>query len=225
MRSDDAGQQLPSALHHLYRHGSIVLQGAKSRAQRKWERRRRNGVFICLGIGALGVIALVAGLLLSRIHEAWALLIVFGPFLMFIGFVAAGIATLVFKLHRYRAAAEQQPVVLNPHGIWLRGIGPIGWHEVQPPMYRMIFSKNDVMGRLPVMPLTEVGQARLNQNPSSSTLLVGPVPYLHLQVPYMLLPGIDGFSEADTMELFQVAYGLFALTPQQTPPHPSGGTR
>ncbi|MGO1646803.1 MAG: hypothetical protein ACTHYT_06715, partial [Agrococcus casei] len=220
MRDRGPQQQLPSALHHLYRNGSIMLQGAKSRPQRAWEGRRRIGLFVLLGIGGFGIVAVVLGILL-RHHDIWGLAVVFGAILAFMGFASAGLMLLIVQLYRYRPIAEQKPIVLNPHGIWLRGIGPIAWHEVQPPVYKWVLTKHDVSGKLAVMPLTEAGQARLNQNPSPNTMLVGPTPYLRLQVPYMMLPGIEGFSEADTVQLFQVAYGLFA--PRY--PHPAGGPR
>lgn len=38
--------------------------------------------------------------------------------------------------------------------------------------------------------------------------LVGPKPYLRFDVPSLLLPGIDGLTEQEVMQLFGVAYEM-----------------
>lgn len=109
-----------------------------------------------------------------------------------------------------RRLAEYQPVVLDAAGIRLRGIGPIPWADVAPPERRRVLTKNDVGGVCAVMPLTASGHARVNATMAAWTQLVGPRPYLHLTVPHLLLPGIEGLPEEETMVLFRTAHQWFA---------------
>ena len=202
-------QQLPTALCYLHQFGSITLLGTNSTAQRKVDRVRKVTLIVFLSCVAFGIVALAAGSLLREVG-VWALAILVGIFVLFLGLVGTIVLVIVISLHRYRTTAEHHPVVLRPDGIWMRGIGPIGWHEVQPPAYKWILSKNDITGKYAVMPLTEAGLNRINNSWSSQSLLVGPVPYLKFEIPYLLLPGIAGFSEDDTVQLFQAAYAMFA---------------
>ena len=211
-------QQLPTALYYLHQYGSITLLGTNSSAQRKVDRMRKVTLIVFLSCAAFGIVPFVAGILLRDVG-AWALGILIGGFVLILGIIGTIVLVIVMSMHRYRTTAEQRPVVLRPDGIWMRGIGPIGWHEVQPPVYKWILSKNDVTGKYAVMPLTEAGLNRINSSWSSQSLLVGPVPYLKFEIPYLLLPGIAGFSEDDTVQLFQAAYAMFAPRPNT----PRGG--
>lgn len=208
----NADQQLPSALQFLYQHGSITLVGASSRGQIRVTRARRIGLVVFGSLGFLGVIAVTAGIVL-RDTVGWAIAALVGFFLLFVSFVGVVVYLAVIMLHRYRSVGEQKPVVITPQGFWLRGVGPIHWHEVQPPVYKWIVSKHDINGKYAVMPLTQAGLDRVNSNMSKESLLVGPKPYLHFTIPYVLLPGIAGFSEDDTVQLFQAAYSMFAPRP------------
>lgn len=193
------------ALHQLDLHGGVVLEGRRSEPFRRWYRRRQIALLVFLLVAVAGVLAIIVGVALREVG-AWAVLILFGGFLVFFGLGTAGGLALVNRLHRFRAEAETAPVVLDPRGIWLRGIGPFLWSDVHPPEYRRVWTHNDVGGRCAVMPLTPQGHARVNAHPGSRTLLVGPRPYLRVNTPYLLLPGIEGLSEADTVRLFQAAY-------------------
>ena len=197
--------RLPEVLRQLDRHGTVSLEGRRSEPFRRWIGRQRiASVIFLVGAGA-GVVAIVLGVLLRDVG-AWAVLIVVGGFLVFFGLaVAAGIMAVI-HLHGFRTEAEKAPVVLDPSGIWLRGIGPFFWSDVYPPEYRRVWTHNDVGGRCAVMPLTPQGHTRVNTHVTSRTLLVGPKPYLKAHVPYLLLPGIEGLSEEETMRLFQAAY-------------------
>lgn len=205
-------QQLPSAVQFLRQHGGITLQGASTRGQRRLDRSRRIGLIVFAAMGVLGLIAVIAGFALRSVG-GWAVAILIGGFLLFVAVIGLLVSVLVMTMHRYRSTGEEKPVVITPHGFWLRGVGPIGWHEVEPPVYRWIMSKHDINGKFAVMPLNQLGRDRINSTPSSATLLVGPQPYLRFEIPYVLLPGIQGFSEDDTVQLFQAAYAMFAPRP------------
>ncbi|MDA3646134.1 hypothetical protein LZ318_29740 [Saccharopolyspora indica] len=205
-----AVRQTPShALQHLREHGSISLPGRTSDPYLRWQKRRRISLVVFSTIGGFGVLAAVLGFLLRAV-AVWALLIPVGGLLAFVGIVAAGALALLGGAHRFRLHAETQPVMLDSRGICLRGIGPIPWSDLAAPGHRRIRTKNDVSGMCAVMPLSTQGHARVNASFSSRTLLIGPKPYLRSDVPYLLLPGIDGFTEAETVQLFQTAYAMHA---------------
>ncbi|MER7077094.1 hypothetical protein SAMN02982929_03746 [Saccharopolyspora kobensis] len=205
-----ATRQVPSrALQHMREHGSISLTGRASDPFLRWQKRRRISLIVFLVIGGLGVLSAVLGLLLRDV-AVWALLIPVGGLFAFVGFVAAGALAVLGSAHRFRLHAETQPVVLDPRGVCLRGIGPVPWSDLEAPEYRRIFTKNDLSGMCAVMPLSAQGHARVNASHSPRTLLIGPRPYLRTDVPYLLLPGIDGFTEAETVQLFQTAHAMHA---------------
>ncbi len=197
---------------HLREHGGIALRGGMSEPFRRWRGKRRGALVAALVIAGLGVVVAAAGATLRAVG-AWAALIPLGALLVFVGLTMAGLLALVAGTHRFRLVAESQPVVLDQHGIRLRGIGPIPWGHVGPPEYRRIFTKNDVSGRCAVMPLTAQGHATVNEHFAPWALLVGPKPYLRPDVPYLLLPGVEGLAEDEVVRLFATAYDMFGGQP------------
>lgn len=206
---DTVKTMLGDVMYRLRIRGEVAVPGCASAPFQRWQRRRRIALQVFLAIAGVGVVGLIAGIVL-REAGAWAILIAVGAFLVLFGGAVAGILATVGSAHRYRRDAEVQPVRLDSSGIRLRGIGPIPWGDVDPPEYRRIFTKNDVGGICAVMPLTAVGRERANAAPPAQTLLIGPKPYLRFEVPVLLLPGIEGLTEAETMELFRVAHAAFA---------------
>ncbi|MBM9465366.1 hypothetical protein JL108_18095 [Aeromicrobium sp. YIM 150415] len=200
-----ATQQLPDLLRQLDLHGTVAADGRPSEPFRRWVGRRRATLLVAVLIAVAGVVGIVIGLVLREVG-VWAILLPVGGFLVFAGLIIAGVLALVSSAHGFRREAETAPVVLDPAGVWLRGIGPLLWSDLFPPEYRRIVTKNDVNGRCAVMPLTPQGHARINAHVTAQALLVGPRPYLRADVPYLLLPGIDGLSEDETVRLFHTAY-------------------
>lgn len=171
---------LQAALAALGARGAVQLPGRPSDLTSRWLRRRRIALAVMAGVAVLGVAALATGIALAHVG-AWALVAVLGAAL---------------------------PVVLGPDGVVLRGIGPIPWGDLAPPVSQRILVKNDIGGTGAFMPLTPVGRERANAQPTWWTQRVGPRPYLHVEVSHLLLPGIDGLTEADTMELFRAAHAM-----------------
>ncbi len=197
------------ALHLLRIHGWVSLPGRPSDPFRRMLRARRRMVLGLVVLSGVGVAAVVVGLAL-RDTGLWSLLIIFGGFFVVLGGVAAVLMWALNHALEGRRLAEYQPVVLDAAGIRLRGIGPIPWSDVALPERRRVLTKNDVGGVCAVMPLTASGHARVNASMAAWTQLVGPRPYLHLSVPHLLLPGVDGLTEEETMVLFRTAHQWFA---------------
>ncbi|QZY50850.1 hypothetical protein [Leucobacter tenebrionis] len=101
-------------------------------------------------------------------------------------------------------------MTIDPHGVTLRGIGPLPWSWLAPPERRRVPVKNDIGGDCTLMPLTPAGHAAVNAQPGWWKHLVGPKPYLRVDIPYLLLPGIEGFTEEETLHLFRIAHERFA---------------
>lgn len=200
---------LRSVLQELDAHDTVSLPGSRSAPVVRWC-RRSSGVFrTCLGIIALGVVAIIGGLLL-RDSGGWGVLVPVGIFLTFVATVAVGAVALNSRLMSDRLRAEVQAVVLGGDGITLRGIGPIPWSDVGAPERRHVRVKNDIGGLCSVMPLTHQGHERVRRQPDWWRHRVGPKPYLRFDVPYLLLPGIENLTEDEIFQLFQIAQQRFS---------------
>lgn len=203
------GVDLQGALAQLDARGELTLPGRPADVTLRWI-RRRNRLRACaittLGVGVL--LAVLGGVL--RDSGIWALAVPVGGFLAFLGATWMG---LVFMLRRFvtpRLVAESHPVTIDWRGVVLRGIGPIPWADVAPPQRVRVRVKNDIGGVCTVMPFTRQGYSRVNAQPGWWTNLAGPKPYLRFDIPYLLLPGIDGLTEEETLHLFQIAHERFA---------------
>ncbi|MGO2112631.1 MAG: hypothetical protein ACTH31_13565, partial [Pseudoclavibacter sp.] len=120
-----------------------------------------------------------------------------------------GMFGLVRMLWRRNVDAERIPVVLDAAGVRVRGIGPVPWHDLEPPRRHRVLTRSDVGGMLPVMPLTPPGRTRANAQPGGQALLIGPIPYLQFQVNDLVLPGISGYTEDEVLALFAAAHAMF----------------
>ncbi|GAA3651315.1 hypothetical protein [Microbacterium marinilacus] len=221
MTTDDrraVGPRVGRILQQLEAAGGVSVPGAPAGATARWLRRRTAMYAACVGAITVGAVALATGLLL-RDDGVWALLILFGAFLGFVGLAGVGGLALASRLLRGRLRAEREPVSLDPRGVTLRGIGPIPWSHLLPPERRQVRVKNDIGGRCTVMPLTPVGHAVVNRQAGWWANRVGPKPYLRPDIPYLLLPGVEGLTEGEALQLFASAHQRFAsaVVPHHTP--------
>lgn len=196
-----------AALDQLRTQGHVTLPGRMSDAYEKLHRRRRRILPIALGVAGLGLAMIIAVVALGRFELMIFTLV--GGFLIVFSIILALIGVLSVQLTKDRVRAASEPVTLDETGIRLRGIGPIPWLDVAPPQIQRIWTKNDIHGWCAVMPLTRSGWERVNRTPGMPAALIGPRPYLHLFVPYLLVPGIEGFSQEETVELFRFAHEHF----------------
>ncbi|WP_456284822.1 hypothetical protein [Microbacterium sp. JZ101] len=208
MTAGAASPALAGALERLRVHGRVVLTGCESDPVLRWLRRRRILVGVALGVAALGALGVVAGLLL-RDDGLWALMPV-GAFAVFWGAMVGGLLMISTRLMGDRLRSERQPVVVEAAGITLRGIGPVPWSDVDAPERRRIPVKGDIGGICAVMPLTAQGRARVSRQPAWWRLRVGPRPYLRTDVPCLLLPGIEGLTEDEALQLLSTAHERYA---------------
>lgn len=200
---------LTQALDRLRSRGTVTLPGCRAVPVERWLRLRRRIIGGYLGVLIAGVLLTALGLVLRDVG-LWSLAIPAGVFLATSGGLMVGLIGKTTRMMGGRLRAEKEPVTLDARGITLRGIGPIPWSDVEAPERRRIRVKNEFGGRCAVMPLTPQGLARVNAQQGWWTHRVGPRPYLTWSVPYLLLPGIQGLSEDDTIELFRVAREMFA---------------
>lgn len=207
------------AVHRLRETGHVTLPGRESAPLKRWLRGRRRLAIASGIVTGVGLVAFIVGLALHDVGS-WPLAILIGAFVTFTGLVVLIVVIAGNQLMRGRIRAETQPVSITPAGVTLRGIGPIPWSDLARPERRNIVVRSDVGGRCTVMPLTHQGHARANAQPNGSTHLIGPKPYLRFDVPYLLLPGIAGLTEDETLELFRIAHQRYA---EPSPPesHPT----
>jgi len=209
-RTDPHGPALSlrAVLALLETQGAVALPGALSGASARWQARRRRLVGTMLAIGAAGAVILLAGIALRAV-SAWAALIPAGFLLCFAGLAGWGLAAILGQTMAARLRAERLPVAIDRRGTTLRGIGPVPWGDVAAPERVRVRVKNDIGGECTVMPLTPIGYARVNAHAATNKNLVGPKPYLRFDVPYLLLPGVEGLTEDEVLHLFRAAHERF----------------
>jgi len=200
---------LQAVLAQLGAHGAVTLPGRACDPTLRWMRSVAGVRNVAIGVLALGMALMILGGVLRDVGS-WALALALGGFLAFAGVVALGTALLLRALYGPRLAAEAHPVTIDRSGTVVRGIGPIPWSDVAPPERTRVRVRNDIGGDCTVMPLTALGHERVNAQPGWFRVLVGPKPYLRFSIPYLLLPGVDGLTEDETLELFRAAHWQFA---------------
>lgn len=204
---------LDSALQSLRTTGSVCLPGVASEALQRWLRRRRIAVWSFFAAAGLGLPMFCVGLVMHVVAADRAgPLVLIGIGLMILGavlFLFGGFVGLIIVLvglgWRERVASEHLPVILDAHGVRLRGIGPIPWRDLRPPEWRHMTVKNDIGGLCTIMELTPDGRARVGAQPGWWQGHVGPRPYLAFHVPALLLPGVAGMSAEEVMHLLASA--------------------
>lgn len=201
-----------SALRTLHAVGRVTLPGRIADPHLRLRRRRKIIDTVCAVICGLGLLGPLAGFLL-RDRDIAPVLVGIGVPLFIGGLISTIVMVAMSKGLQSRMRAETQPVTIDAQGIRLRGIGPIPWSDVYPPQYLKVTTRGDVNGMCAVMPLSPQGYARVNSYPYVQTQLVGPKLYYRASVPYLLLPGIAGVSEAGSINLFRVAYEMFSPGP------------
>lgn len=209
-----SSSRVSSALHTLRTSGRVTLPGRIGDPHLRMRRRLTTVAIVVAIICAAGLIVLLMGILLRA-----ALLIGIGAPFVFIGLVFTVVTVVVSSNLRRWLRVETAPVTIDAQGIRLRGIGPVPWADVYPPAFIKITTRGDVNGVCGVMALTPQGYARVNSFPLPQSYLIGPKPYFRIDVPYLLLPGIAGVTEADTVYLFGVAHEMFSrgLEPRSFP--------
>ena len=148
---------------------------------------------------------------------------------MIFGYITSlGLITGLFFLIRHGMRrqeqfrdTERQPVVLEPRGLTLRGIGPIPWADFGPAVKKMVPAERDEGYALrAVMPLSTSGLFNVNERtPHKMRDRISPAmgPFWNRHHRYIYVPGIEGLNQSEVMYLINVAHELHARI---RPPHP-----
>ncbi|MFC7402602.1 hypothetical protein [Citricoccus sp. GCM10030269] len=118
-----------------------------------------------------------------------------------------------FRSHRAFATAQTLPVTLSPQGFTVRGIGPVPWHDVQPPAHHLVPSQHDSgYERRAAMALSPSGLRNVAALSREQRKLLGPVKrsiFARSDMNYIYVPDAEGLSTDETMQLFRTAHEMF----------------
>lgn len=203
---------LQHAMETLHRTGSVRLQGAPA----VWSKtllvlfRILMGLVILLAVGGLVGIICVS---IVADNPPW-----FG---MIFGYVTSlGMLTGLFLLIHHGLRRQEQfrqterhPVILEPRGLTLRGIGPIPWADFGPADKQMVPAERDEGYVLrAVMQLTASGLFNVNERtPPEMRDRLSPAmgPFWNKHHRYIYVPGVEGLKQAEVMHLINAAHQLF----------------
>ncbi|WP_166998120.1 hypothetical protein [Paramicrobacterium fandaimingii] len=129
--------------------------------------------------------------------------------------LAGVMALLVFGYRRQGAykQIELSEVRLSPQGLTLRGVGPIPWIDFAPAQRMLVPAErsNGYVSRA-VMPLSQSGFATVNQGlPPNLRGRVCPAtgPIWNHVHRYIYVPGVEGLSQSEVMQLINKAHWMF----------------
>lgn len=211
---------LQQVMETLQRTGSVRLSGAPA----TWSNtllvlfRILMGLVILLASG--GLVGVISVSIVAE-NPPW-----FG--MIFGCITGLGLLTGLFFLIRHGMRrqeqfrdTERQPVVLEPRGLTLRGIGPIPWADFGPAVKKMVPAERDEGYALrAVMPLSTSGLFNVNERtPHKMRDRISPAmgPFWNRHHRYIYVPGIEGLNQSEVMYLINVAHELHARI---RPPHP-----
>lgn len=201
---------LPEALRRLAMDGRVELPGRRSDLTTRWLRTHRGRQLRLVPLLVIGFAAAVVG-----VTAEWSIMS------GILGYTGLGLAFVVLLRMMFiqgatgrweyyaRRGAEKTPVVVDPAGIILRGVGPLPWSFVMRPERRLNAAKYDISGDSIVMPLTPAGYAYVQAQAPWWRRRVGTIPDLNHDVTVLLLPGIAGLTEVETAHLFATAHEKF----------------
>lgn len=201
------------ALQSLHQSGRVVLPGAAaaySNTVRGW----MIGVLVFVSLIPLGML-LLAFLLIFATGSLIAGIVVF----LVLVLAPLAFASLVwwryFRWRRkYGELVEEVPVSMDADGLTMRGVGPIPWSDFGPAMYRRLpaeFGRG--VSATAVLPLTQRGVTTLNQHvPPELSQRLAPIRIAHRAHRYLDVPGIQGLSEREVIDLINTAHNKFSLS-------------
>lgn len=200
------------ALQSLHQSGRVVLPGAPaaySNTVRGW----MIGVLVFVSLLPLGLL-LLAFLLCVATGSLIAGIVIF--FVLVLAPLA--FAVLVWWRYfrwrkKYAELPEEVPVTMDTSGLTMRGVGPIPWSDFGPAMHKLLpaeFGRG--VSATAILPLTERGVATFNQYvPLELSQRVTPIRIAHRAHRYLDVPGIQGLSEREVMDLINTAHYKFSL--------------
>lgn len=203
---------MTSALHQLHNAGRVHLRGRPA----AWSNALR--ILLMVLIGLIGVLVVGAPILLVTLAVTGRASITAGTVVSALAAIVmlallGAVVVLVYRRHSRLRDVECSPVVLEPRGITLRGIGPIPWHDFGAAQHRMVRAEHDTgYVRRAVMELTPSGFFAVNEQlPESLRDRISPAtgPAWIRQRHCIYVPGVDGLRQREVMDLINRAHWMF----------------
>lgn len=206
-------------MNTLHQTGRVSLQGTSA----VWSTTTRVLFIVLIAlIGFVVVGGTIAVVVLGVSGPGVSPGAIIGFFTSFV--MMGGVAALVTygfrKQNRYRAT-ESEPVILEPNGLTMRGVGPIPWMDFGPAEHRMIpAERTDGYARRAVMELTPAGLYNVNERtPPETRQKISPAmgPFWNRHHRYIYVPGVEGLKQREVMELINTAARIHGGTRIQFP--------
>ncbi len=201
---------LQHTINNLQTTGAVRLPGASA----TWSRLVRILFTVLLTMICALAIGSVTFFVIAAFTGAWpsgGALVGMLTSLIMLG----GLFALVYfgrlRQKKYHSS-EQQPVILEPQGLTMRGVGPIPWNDFGQADYEWVPAEHDTgFARRAVMPLTRSGLFNVNERlpPQLQKLISPPVgPVWDRRYEYIYVPGVEGLKQREVMYLINVAHHL-----------------
>ena len=188
--------------------GRVVLQGRAS----FWPKVLTVLLWVLQVLTVLLAVGTFAGIIVAYAN---------GIFVNPIGFavpVMGGVLVFGVRFVRLRHAdrmkSQKLPVTIARDGFTVRGIGPIPWHDVQPPANRLVPARHDSGFQLrAVLTLTQSGFRNVNALSPQQRRLLGPTNpgaiWSGPRTSHIDVPDVEGLSTAETMQLLAEAHHAY----------------
>lgn len=114
--------------------------------------------------------------------------------------------------NKYATLPEHVPVTMDTDGLTMRGVGPIDWANFGPAIARppgAASGHGSSAGA--VLPLTDNGMEAVHDMPPQLRQRITPFRVLGRRHRYLELPGIQGLSQREVMDLINTAHRKFEL--------------
>ena len=165
-------------------------------------------------IGLIGLGGFVFAVIASVAAGSVVMFLIFGIFPLFPVLFAVLVWLNYRRVQRqHPPGSEDQPVMLDPRGLTMRGVGPIAWSDFAPPRYSIVSGEMRGSQTRAVLPLTPSGVYNLNSRlPSQVRNCLSPPGGLLGRRPdnrYLYVPGVEGLTPREMMDLLTAAYRMY----------------
>lgn len=201
--------QAMTTLHHT---GRVSLPGKAA----IWSSTMRVLFIILFAmIGVVGIGGTIVVVVVSLNDPSIGLVPIFAliPGLLMLGGVTALLVYSSRKRRRYRAT-EAEPVIIDPNGLTMRGVGPIPWMDFGFAQHKMVPAEHDEgYVRRAVMELSPSGLYNVNERtPPEIREQISPAmgPFWNRHHRYIYVPSVEGLKNKEVIELINAGHRLFA---------------
>lgn len=207
---------MPSILHQamttLHQTGRVSLRGDAS----TWSSVTRILIIaLCVLVGVMSVGGTAVIIFVSVTDPSIGPVPLFAliPGLLAMGGMMTWLVSVARKRSRY-SATETDPVILDPNGLTMRGVGPIPWRDFGPAQHKMVQAEHDGgFVRRAVMELSPSGLYNVNERtPFEIREKLSPAvgPFWNRHHRYIYIPGVEGLKTKEVMQLINAGHRLFS---------------